>query len=236
MIKYDWNKNSIEKVIKEAHSYSEALKLLKIPVQGNNINTLKNKLREFNLKLEIDYSKTYSNRNKNREVNIEEYLNNSKAISSTKLKLKLLALKIKENKCECCGIDSWNNKKLILQLHHIDGNHNNNNLTNLKLLCPNCHSQTDNYCNNIKIKNKYFCLSCGKEILKNSKYCFDCYLQYRKDTSKFSKISKEEFIKISKEYSSITKLASYFKVSDTAIKKWCIQWNIPTKIKELHMM
>lgn len=41
MIKYDWNKNNIEKVIKEAHSYSEALKLLKIPIQGNNINTLK---------------------------------------------------------------------------------------------------------------------------------------------------------------------------------------------------
>ena len=145
MIKYDWNKNNIEKVIKEAHSYSEALKLLKIPVQGNNINTLKNKLKEFNLKLEIDYSKTYSNRNKNREVNIEEYLNNSKAISSTKLKLKLLALKIKENKCECCGISEWMGKPIVCELHHINGDPTDNRIENLQILCPNCHSLTENF-------------------------------------------------------------------------------------------
>ena len=60
MIKYDWNKNNIEKVIKEAHSYSEALKLLKIPVQGNNINTLKNKLREFNL-IKLSYLHRFDN-------------------------------------------------------------------------------------------------------------------------------------------------------------------------------
>lgn len=60
-------------------------------------------------------------------------------------------LKTHEYKCECCGISKWNNKRLTLQLHHIDGNRRNNNEENLQLLCPNCHSQTDNYCT----KNKY---------------------------------------------------------------------------------
>lgn len=52
----------------------------------------------------------------------------------------------KENKCEICGITEWNGKPITCQLHHIDGNRQNNKLNNLIMLCPNCHSQTDNYC------------------------------------------------------------------------------------------
>lgn len=36
-------------------------------------------------------------------------------------------------------------KPIPLHLEHIDGNHLNNNLNNLTLLCPNCHSQTPNF-------------------------------------------------------------------------------------------
>lgn len=48
--------------------------------------------------------------------------------------------------CSECGQNPiWNNKKLTLQLDHIDGNSDNNSLENLRLLCPNCHTQTDTY-------------------------------------------------------------------------------------------
>jgi hypothetical protein len=49
-------------------------------------------------------------------------------------------------KCAKCKQDAyWNNEKLVLQLDHIDGNSDNNVVNNLRLLCPNCHSQTDNF-------------------------------------------------------------------------------------------
>ena len=66
---------------------------------------------------------------------------------------RLVAEGYKEYKCEMCGIDSWNGMPLSLHLHHKNGNHEDNGLDNLQVLCPNCHSQTDNYTGkNIKMK------------------------------------------------------------------------------------
>lgn len=53
---------------------------------------------------------------------------------------------LRGHRCECCGNTEWNGQPIPLQVHHIDGNHMNNELDNLQLLCPNCHAQTDNYC------------------------------------------------------------------------------------------
>jgi hypothetical protein len=47
-----------------------------------------------------------------------------------------------EYKCSCCGIKEWNNKPIVLQIEHIDGNPKNNLKENVCWLCPNCHTQT----------------------------------------------------------------------------------------------
>lgn len=49
--------------------------------------------------------------------------------------LKLRLLKERGNKCQRCGYDKYE----ILQVHHKDRDHTNNNLENLELICPNCH-------------------------------------------------------------------------------------------------
>lgn len=49
------------------------------------------------------------------------------------------------NKCGVCGITEWNNKPIVMDLEHIDGNSDNNELENLCIICPNCHSQTNTY-------------------------------------------------------------------------------------------
>lgn len=46
-------------------------------------------------------------------------------------------------KCNLCPTsDTWNGLPIVLQVDHIDGNSANNMPANLRLLCPNCHSQT----------------------------------------------------------------------------------------------
>jgi len=64
---------------------------------------------------------------------------------SGKVKQKLFEAGIKENKCEMCGIVKWENDIIVCQLDHINGNRNDHRLENLRILCPNCHSQTNTY-------------------------------------------------------------------------------------------
>ncbi len=64
-------------------------------------------------------------------------------VSAHKLKLRLLSEGIKKHQCEVCGITEWNGKPVPIELDHIDGNHFNNNFDNLRIICPNCHAQTD---------------------------------------------------------------------------------------------
>ena len=66
-------------------------------------------------------------------------------VSSSKLRSWLIRHGIKQNKCEICGLSRWNGHKLVVQVHHIDGNKHNNIVSNLQMLCPNCHSTTDTY-------------------------------------------------------------------------------------------
>lgn len=64
---------------------------------------------------------------------------------SSRLRKRLIAEKIKQEKCEYCNMTHWLGQKLPLTLHHIDGNSGNNKLDNLQILCYNCHATTENF-------------------------------------------------------------------------------------------
>jgi hypothetical protein len=75
----------------------------------------------------------------------EILINGTKIPESHKLKLRLISEGYKEHKCEICGITEWNGEPTPIELDHIDGNRYNNTINNLRILCPNCHAQTDTY-------------------------------------------------------------------------------------------
>lgn len=72
---------------------------------------------------------------------LSEILVRDRNYQSHKLRLRLFRDKIKEKKCELCG---WaqvsKDGRLPLELNHINGEHSDNRLENLQILCPNCHS------------------------------------------------------------------------------------------------
>lgn len=100
-------------------------------------------------RLGIDYAGNQSGKGQTKQSStylpLKDYLAQSQDIQSNKVRIKLLKEGYKEHKCENCGLTTWLDQPIPLELHHIDGNRNNNVLENYQLLCPNCHALTDSY-------------------------------------------------------------------------------------------
>lgn len=133
------------KLVSECSCVSDVLRKLEYSTNGNSwgnkiVKERMEKLGLFFIKKNMNY---YNEGNST--LPLVSILTKDSSYNRTKLKERLFSEGIKECKCECCGISEWQGKPISLQLHHINGNHNDNRLENLQILCPNCHSQTDNF-------------------------------------------------------------------------------------------
>ena len=132
-------------LVNDCSNISDVLKKLGYSTNGNSwgYQIVKERMEKLNLFFTKRNSMYYNQ--DNTSLPLEKILIKDSEYNRTKLKTRLVKEGLKEYKCECCGISEWNGKPLTLQLHHINGIHNDNRLSNLQLLCPNCHSQTENF-------------------------------------------------------------------------------------------
>ena len=132
-------------LVNDCSNISDVLKKLGYSTNGNSwgYQIVKERMEKLNLFFTKRNPIYYSQNNT--ALPLEKILIKDSEYNRTKLKTRLVKEGLKEYKCECCGITEWNGKPIALQLHHINGIHNDNRLSNLQLLCPNCHSQTENF-------------------------------------------------------------------------------------------
>lgn len=177
------NLEDFKKYVKESYTYADVCRKLGWKPQGGNYKYVKKHIKELELDISHFTGKATNICNKlgiSKEKDVEEYLTTNSYIKASYLKWKLFSKGLKEYRCEKCGRTHWNGEQIVLQLHHINGDNTDNRLENLQILCPNCHSQTDNYCGaNIDGANKdkvYYCRMCGEKIDKTpSGLCDKCY-------------------------------------------------------------
>ena len=99
----------------------------------------------YDLELPVHRGGTGSHHRKS--IPLKNILVKNSNYSRGNLKKRLIQDKILKNKCYSCGLgETWNNRPIVLQLEHINGDGMDNRIENLSILCPNCHSQTDTFC------------------------------------------------------------------------------------------
>lgn len=131
-------------IVRDSHSYSDCLRALGLTTNGgSSTDVLKERIRTLECSTEHFHGK---NGDSTKKYNLDEILvKDSTYKNISRLKERLLRENLLEYKCSICGISEWQGKSISLQLDHINGVNNDHRLENLRLLCPNCHSQTETY-------------------------------------------------------------------------------------------
>lgn len=129
---------NIEEAIKSSSSMREAALKLEMP-----FSTFKRKAGDL---YKPNQGAKGSSKPSKKKILLEEILEGKHPqYQSNKIRIRLIEEGIKEAKCECCNNTEWLGKPISLEVDHINGNSADHRLDNLKILCPNCHAQTDTY-------------------------------------------------------------------------------------------
>jgi hypothetical protein len=138
--------DELKMLVKNSTSFCNILVKLGLHTKTFYINELKNKINEYNIdisQMKINYKNL---RKKLCVIPLNKILVTNSNYSRVHLKTRLISNNFLPYICaECGNVGDWNGKPLILQIDHINGVNNDNRLENLRLLCPNCHSQTENF-------------------------------------------------------------------------------------------
>lgn len=138
------------------------------------------------------------------------------------LKKKLIREGLLINHCALCGRPpEWEGKPLMLRLDHLNGVNDDNRLENLRLLCPNCDSQTDTYCGRNKKAGRKRACECGTLLARKSLRCKHCQDKMPRPT-KIQWPSTEELAQLAKElgYAGCGRMLG---VSDNAVRRRLIK-------------
>lgn len=211
-------KEQFAALVASSKTTTQILKAFGLRNQGHNGRTIHRRLKEDSLSIDhllIGKAARTAKLTRRSLLPLEDLLQKGTQIGSSRLKKRLLNQGLLQERCAVCPqTTEWNGQKLVLVLDHVNGDPTDNRLDNLRLLCPNCNSQTATFAG------------------KNAKRA---YVKGTKIKGEPAQNNRERFEicagalarRVADE--PITKIAKDLGVSDTAIRKRCLKFGIVTR-------
>jgi hypothetical protein len=153
-----YSRELLEPLVREAFSIGQVLRNLGLRPTGGNYRMVHTRLRVLGIATDHFRGQGWSRgetvqthptvtriARRNTWPDREVFVENSPVICGYRIIRRLRRLGWKYE-CSECEISEWRGRTLKLHLDHKNGVNNDNRLENLRLLCPNCHSQTETYC------------------------------------------------------------------------------------------
>lgn len=209
-------------IVSSSLTITEICSKLGLRIQGSNYKTIHKRIKRQNLS--IKHFDPYKNRKTGKRP-ITDFLIENSNINSNQLKIRLIKEGLLKNECcECKNTGTWNNKPLTLQLDHKNGNHHDNRLENLRIMCPNCHTQTETHSGKKLKKEKviHYCPQCNCEFSGKGKTCNKCRAKNMVKLKFPDNIEMEKLVWTV----SIKKIAEQLNCSYTSVLNHCESQNI----------
>lgn len=214
-----WDKEKLEQIVKQSKTISEVLEALGLNISSGNYRTFHKYISKYKITISHFVGSSHKRVSVRRVKSpIESILTKNSWYSRTCLKKRLINEGLIKYQCDKCKISKWMGGELSLQLDHINGCYSDNRIENLRLLCPNCHSQTKNYAGRGKAQDPVLCPDCGKKINRSSKHCRSCSKRRLNVNCKIQWPPNDELLRMVKE-SNFVKVSKQLGVSDNAIRK-----------------
>ena len=220
-----FNKSTLEELAAVSDSLSEIVRKLGYAKTNTRFRShLKDLLSSYGIELISKSSEFLPSVDLNSILKLSD-----KEVSSSWLKSKLLKAGLLARKCSMTGCvieEVWNDKIIYLHLDHVNGNSYDNRIENLRMLCPNCHSQTDTYTgrnSNSTTTSRSSCIRCG-EISLSGSYCRACFPMLRDGEHELyqpPKLPTSRELAIEVEASNIARVSRKYSVD---------RWTIRTRI------
>jgi len=186
------------KAVKKNKTIAGILSTLELQHTGGNYKTVHKLVKKFDLDVSHwDPYEGHKNRPSTRKIELSDILVKNSKFNRGHLKNRLIKNGLLKYQCSMCGICEWLDHPLSLQMDHINGEKFDNRIGNLRLLCPNCHSQTPTFAGRaLKFRYDKSCIDCGKKIMFQSTRCKRCAViefnktRYKADWPDLDKLEK----------------------------------------------
>lgn len=150
----DYSREKIASIAKDSQSLSDILRAFGLKPQGSNSRkNMKRLIAEYEIDIShFPPSHTIGLSVQKKSKTLEEFVatvlicHGPLKWGAWKIKRRCIEFGLLRNECYTCSLPpTWNGMPIALQIDHENGDRHDNRLENLRILCPNCHSQTDSY-------------------------------------------------------------------------------------------